>query len=352
MVATLQKTGSWKSDPLRGAQAGDLEAFARFIEAQRPAMLRAARRYLSDTPLAEDCVQQTVLDVYGALPRYQAKGKAEHFLWRVLSNNCRDELRRQRRAAAKASAVRNAQAKVAPSPELAALDDEARARLHRALTRLSGKLREVIDLRYRDGLSQEEVAARLAIPLGTLKSRHAAALSRLRKAMLTGTMLVVGVMGAALALQESERPTLQARDGGLRDQERWTGITVYSVDGTGELQTLDGMMHVDDALAVAYVNHGLPPFPYLYVYAVDGAGQMYWYYPAYEVGDDPEGRRIEHALAPRLLHEQIRHGLRAGPLTLHALFTQRALHVSDIERGTRRDTWGKTFEQVLNIDVH
>jgi RNA polymerase sigma-70 factor (ECF subfamily) len=314
-------------------------------------MLRTARRYLGNTSQAEDCVQQTVLDVYGALPRYQAKGKAEPFLWRVLSNNCREELRCRRRAASKASALRNAQVNVAPSPELAALDDEARASLRRALTRLSCKLREVIDLRYREELSQEEMVARLAIPLGTLKSRHAAALSRLRKVMLTGAMFVVGLVGAVMALHDSEGPTLQARDGGLQDQERWTGITAYSVNETGEFQTLDGAMHVNDALAVAYVNHGLHPFPYLFVYAVDGAGQMYWYYPAYEAGDDPEGAPIGPAAAPRLLPDQVRHGLRAGPLTLHALFTQKALHVSDIERGTRRDTWGRTFEQVLDIDV-
>jgi RNA polymerase sigma factor (sigma-70 family) len=69
----------------------------------------------------------------------------------------------------------------APSPEAALVTAETRAALLAAVNELSEDQREVISLRYFLGLSEQEVAQTLGIAQGTVKSRTARALERLRE---------------------------------------------------------------------------------------------------------------------------------------------------------------------------
>jgi RNA polymerase sigma-70 factor (ECF subfamily) len=72
---------------------------------------------------------------------------------------------------------------VAPSPEGAVLAGETRRQLLEALADLRDEEREVIGARYLLGLSEAETAEALAIPAGTVKSRTARGLARLRTAL-------------------------------------------------------------------------------------------------------------------------------------------------------------------------
>jgi RNA polymerase sigma-70 factor (ECF subfamily) len=69
----------------------------------------------------------------------------------------------------------------APSPEAALLTAETRERLLAAVNELPDDQREVISLRYFLELSEQEVAETLGIARGTVKSRTARALERLRE---------------------------------------------------------------------------------------------------------------------------------------------------------------------------
>ncbi len=94
------------------------------------------------------------------------------------------------------------------------------------------------------------------------------------------------------------------------------------------------------------------------VYAVDAAGEVRWFYPAYEAaGTNPSSIAIQ-AGANVLLAEVIRHPFAAGPLTLQALFSRAPLRVSQVEAwlATRpaadaAPPWPDVYRQILISSV-
>jgi RNA polymerase sigma-70 factor (ECF subfamily) len=75
---------------------------------------------------------------------------------------------------------------VVPTPEQEALAKEEGAAARRALGRLPVEQRELLTMLYLDGLTQREVAGRLDVPLGTVKSRTHAAMRALRRSLAVG----------------------------------------------------------------------------------------------------------------------------------------------------------------------
>lgn len=72
---------------------------------------------------------------------------------------------------------------VSPTPLDMATLTERGERTRQALANLSDKERQVIEIAYYEGLSQSEIAQRLNIPLGTVKSRSRQALRKLRQTL-------------------------------------------------------------------------------------------------------------------------------------------------------------------------
>lgn len=127
---------------------------------------------------AEDCAQTTLLRVQGALGRYEERAPFSAFLRRVSRSVYADWCRRQRvrRAELAQAAVLEEQELLAPSADPAGSLD-----LAAAVARLPPKLADVLELSVRQGLGYREVALRLGIPVGTVKSRMFLAVRRLRK---------------------------------------------------------------------------------------------------------------------------------------------------------------------------
>jgi RNA polymerase sigma-70 factor (ECF subfamily) len=162
--------------------AGDLAAFDRLYERHERPLFGFLRAQLRDAAEAEDVLQETFL----AVVRARGGGaEVRHFkawLYQVarhlVLNRARSRDRAQRALEAAAHEA-HAAAAVAGEVGAPALDPAA---LHSAVARLPPQLAEVYQLRA-SGLSYEELAQTLAVPVGTVKSRIHEMVRRLRDAL-------------------------------------------------------------------------------------------------------------------------------------------------------------------------
>lgn len=160
---------------------GHRAAFDELVRRHRRRLLGVATRYVKSAGLAHDVTQNTFLEVFRAAPRYQPRGSFTSFLYRALLNQCR----MVHRAALSedrflTTAATELGGQVGPTTEERILARERERRVQRAIDRLSEKLRVVVVLRYTGGLSYQEIAEVVDIPLGTTKRRLFDALEKLR----------------------------------------------------------------------------------------------------------------------------------------------------------------------------
>ena len=141
---------------------------------------RAAYLVTGSAAEAEDAAQEGFVKAWQALPRFREGAAFRPWLLAIVVNEARNRRRRAGRQAALALRA------VEPEPE--SIEERAAAHAeHERLLRIVGSLgdddRMVIGCRYFLGLSEEETAAALEIPRGTVKSRLARALVRVREQM-------------------------------------------------------------------------------------------------------------------------------------------------------------------------
>jgi RNA polymerase sigma-70 factor (ECF subfamily) len=163
---------------------GDREAFARLYDLYGAAAYSLAARIVRDRELAADVVQNVFLAVWtGATQFDPARGQPSTWIMTMTHHKAVDMVRReQRRRTEPLDVVGDQTATEAPVDEQA-WRGVARGHVREALKRLPDPHREVIELAYFAGYSQSELADRLAVPIGTVKSRTFAAMRALRDAL-------------------------------------------------------------------------------------------------------------------------------------------------------------------------
>ena len=139
-------------------------------------MFGFALRRLAIRARAEDATQETFAAIWRSAAGYRPeRGAVEPWLWAIARNAIVNETRKRVEPPAEAEDLPSGE----PGPPEQAESEWVRRRVHRALEELPGTQRTLIELAYWSGLSQAEIAARLSIPLGTVKTRTRAALARL-----------------------------------------------------------------------------------------------------------------------------------------------------------------------------
>jgi RNA polymerase sigma-70 factor (ECF subfamily) len=142
-----------------------------------------AFRVLRDERLAEDAVQEGFLALWRTAAAFRAeRAKASTWILTLVHRRAVDLVRREERRRTEPLGDEIAMdAGQAESTEEAAWLRFERERVQAALGQLPDVQREAIELAYYGGFSQSELADRLGVPLGTIKSRMFAGLARLRE---------------------------------------------------------------------------------------------------------------------------------------------------------------------------
>lgn len=165
------------------ARRGEVSAYEELVRRYQGIAHRVAYLVTGDAAEAEDAAQQAFVKAYRALDRFDVERAFRPWLLRIVSNEAHN-LRRSagRRTSLELTVAREVDPAV-PSPEHNALARERRQELLRAVNRLDEDQRRVVALRYFLELSEAEMSEILDVPRGTVKSRLARAMARLRQTL-------------------------------------------------------------------------------------------------------------------------------------------------------------------------
>jgi RNA polymerase sigma-70 factor (ECF subfamily) len=167
----------------RVADRTDPAAFRQLYEAFGPRVKAYMMRMGADPGTAEDLAQETLLTVWRKAGLYAAdKGSMTTWVFAIARNLRIDRLRREV-PWQELPEGRMAETCVEALPDEKLAEKERQERVRAALAELPDEQRQVIVLAYIEGLPQSAIAARLALPLGTVKSRMRIAYRKVRAAL-------------------------------------------------------------------------------------------------------------------------------------------------------------------------
>lgn len=150
---------------------GEKAAFERLVERYYRRIDRLAQQVVGHPAAAEDIAQEAFLRAYRAISRFRGEASFYSWLYRITLNLCLNYLRRQPKVSSVEEDTPSAQTGVSVDPSTL-LEDRERERLVRgAIDSLPPHYRVVVVLRDLEGLSYQEIANLLSIPVGTVKSR-------------------------------------------------------------------------------------------------------------------------------------------------------------------------------------
>jgi len=166
------------------AESDRRAAFQLLVDRDLDRSYRLAGVILGNGPDAEDATHDAVVQAWRGFRSLHDPSRFEAWFHRILVNVCRDRLRRRRRTPVTELTFAGS---VSVGGGFANVDD--RLALDRAFARLSPDQAITVVLRFQADLTLEDVAARMGVPIGTVKSRLHAALAAMETA-LTGPEVI------------------------------------------------------------------------------------------------------------------------------------------------------------------
>ncbi len=162
--------------------AGDRDALEALYQRYQRPLFRYLLQLTTDRQLAEELLQDTLVAVWKAAGEFQGRSSVRTWLIGIARRQAHNALRRSTPPVADPAELEEMAADD-PDPESAALAAADREALARALAHLAPLHREVIVLTFVHGLSYQELADVLGIPVGTVKSRLSNAKRALSRAI-------------------------------------------------------------------------------------------------------------------------------------------------------------------------
>ena len=171
--------------------AGDGGAFAVIVERFQRRIYRVAFAITRDEVEADTITQDTFIQAYTHLARFQGRAELETWLTRIAINRSRDTLRRRRFTSL--FIVRNEDegegeamlepVDERPDPERQFMAGQLRLAIQRAEKTLSAQQKVIFRLRHYENLSLEDIAAHLGLAAGTVRAHLFRAIHKIRRAL-------------------------------------------------------------------------------------------------------------------------------------------------------------------------
>ena len=167
---------------VRRVQRGDKGAFDVLVLKYQHKLVKLVMRYVRNPAEAEDIAQEAFIKAYRALPQFRGESAFYTWLYRIAINTAKNAVVSRDRSPIEYNVDRGStdneesydmqgRMKDSETPEGLVLTDEIRSTVNAAIDALPEDLRTAIVLRELEGLSYEEIAAAMACPVGTVRSR-------------------------------------------------------------------------------------------------------------------------------------------------------------------------------------
>jgi RNA polymerase sigma-70 factor (ECF subfamily) len=165
---------------VRRAQSGERGAFDLLMLRYRAKVVKLSMRYMRNTADAEDAAQETFIKAYRGLKQFRGECAFYTWLYRIAINSAKNALRVRDRDRvgstldlqdARWAAEHATRLQELETPEALTFADDICGIVNAALEALPEALRTAVMLREIDHLSYEEIAAAMATPVGTVRSR-------------------------------------------------------------------------------------------------------------------------------------------------------------------------------------
>lgn len=164
------------------ARRGDLKALSDLL-ARWPARLTSfCRKLVGHDEDARDLAQDALLKATRALDRYDPSRPFAPWIYRIARNSCLNHIER-RRVRSAAPPPEAGPDRSEPAPDVLVARREEVLRVRRALDQLGPEDRRVLEMKLVRNLDNREIARRLGIGRGALRTRACRALARLRAAL-------------------------------------------------------------------------------------------------------------------------------------------------------------------------
>lgn len=157
---------------VKKAIRGNPKAFGELIREQQEYLYRMAFLYTREEQDALDAVQESIIKAYKSMKNLREPEHFKTWLTRIVINEAKRILQKRR--------VDEELDTVEGLPALESLSAEERMDLYAALEHLPNRYREIVQLRYFDGLTNREIAAQLDLPEGTVSSSLSRAINLMR----------------------------------------------------------------------------------------------------------------------------------------------------------------------------
>ncbi len=174
--------GCEEDELLRRVASGDEAAMTELYRLHGGVVLAQILLVVQERAVAEEILQDTMLAVWRGAGSFRAESSVRSWVISIARRQARDRLRR-RRPRLVDDAILSSQPSADPGPEVLALERAEVAEVADGIRSLAPAHREVLGLAFGAGLSLPEVAQVLEVPLGTVKSRLAAARTALGRVL-------------------------------------------------------------------------------------------------------------------------------------------------------------------------